>query len=60
MSIQAVSQFHRRGRLTERGASLVEYSLLIAMIALVCFGAVTYVGQSLPGTMSTVGTSLAP
>ena len=32
----------RRGiRAKERGASLVEYSLLIALIALVCVGAVT-------------------
>jgi Flp pilus assembly pilin Flp len=28
----------------ERGASLVEYALLLALIAVVCFGAVTYFG----------------
>ena len=33
-----------RIRAKERGASLVEYSLLIALIALVCVGAVTYFG----------------
>ncbi len=59
VSIQAVSHFYSRGGLTERGASLVEYSLLLAMIALVCFGAVTYLGQALPGSMSTVGASVA-
>ncbi len=59
VSMRFFSQFYRLGGRTERGASLVEYSLLIAMIALVCFGAVTYVGQALPGSMSTVGASLA-
>ena len=32
-------------RAKERGASLVEYALLIALIAVVCVGAVTYFGQ---------------
>lgn len=31
----------------ERGASLVEYALLIALIALVCVGAVGFLGSSL-------------
>lgn len=33
----------RRGEL---GASLVEYALLVALIAVVCIGAVSYFGQS--------------
>lgn len=33
-------------RAKERGASLVEYSLLIALIALVCVAAVTYFGEA--------------
>ena len=32
-------------RARERGASLVEYALLIALIAFVCVGAVTYFGE---------------
>ena len=32
-------------RAKERGASLVEYALLIGLIAVVCVGAVTYFGQ---------------
>lgn len=31
---------------SERGASLVEYALLVALIAVVCIAAVTALGQS--------------
>lgn len=30
----------------DRGAGLIEYTLLIALIAIVCFGAITYFGTS--------------
>lgn len=30
----------------ERGAGLIEYTLLLALIALVCVGALTYIGGS--------------
>lgn len=30
----------------DRGASLVEYALLIALIAVVCIGAVTFLGRA--------------
>ena len=33
-------------RLNELGASLVEYALMVALIAVVCIGAVQYFGQS--------------
>ncbi len=42
---EALASMRRSIRAKERGASLVEYSLLIALIALVCVGAVTYFGQ---------------
>lgn len=32
----------------ECGANLVEYALLVAFIAIVCIGAVTFLGDSLP------------
>lgn len=35
-----------RIRTDERGAGLVEYTLLVALIALVCFGALSFVGGS--------------
>jgi pilus assembly protein Flp/PilA len=43
----------------ERGASLVEYALLIAMIALVCAGAIAFLGQQPKEPFSTVGSSLS-
>ena len=33
----------------ERGASLVEYALLIALIAIVCFGAIMFFGAETSG-----------
>jgi pilus assembly protein Flp/PilA len=35
-----------RMRLTEKGASLVEYALLVALIAVVCIAAITLLGNS--------------
>ena len=35
-----------RAALADRGASLVEYALLIALIAVVCIGAVTFIGTT--------------
>ena len=31
---------------TDRGASLVEYALLLALIAVVCIGAISFIGTS--------------
>jgi Flp pilus assembly pilin Flp len=35
------------------GASLVEYALLLALIVVVCIGAVTFLGTSLDDSLST-------
>jgi pilus assembly protein Flp/PilA len=43
---------------TERGASLVEYALLVALIAVVCIAAVTTIGSKAATKFSSVGTSL--
>jgi Flp pilus assembly pilin Flp len=43
----------------DRGASLVEYALLIALIALVCFAAITFLGQSASNHLSDAASSLA-
>jgi len=40
------------------GASLVEYSLLLALIAVVCVGAITYFGKNVGGSLSRSGTSI--
>jgi pilus assembly protein Flp/PilA len=47
----------RFGR-TERGAGLVEYALLVALIALVCVVAVTLLGSSTSKRFSSMGSSL--
>ncbi len=47
----------RFGR-SERGASLVEYVLLVSLIAVVCIGAITLLGNSASKKFSTVGSSI--
>ena len=42
----------------ERGASLVEYALLVALIAVVCIVAVSFLGKSASSKFSTVGSSI--
>jgi pilus assembly protein Flp/PilA len=42
----------------ERGASLIEYALLVGLIAIVCVGAVTFLGGSLQGMYDTIGNSI--
>ena len=44
---------------TERGASLVEYALLVALIAVVCIAAVTILGRNSSNKFKTVGSSIA-
>ena len=43
---------------TERGASLVEYALLVALIAVVCIAAVTLLGRNASTKFSTVSGSI--
>ncbi len=43
---------------TERGASLVEYALLVALIAVVCITAVTMLGESASEKFSQVDSSI--
>lgn len=43
---------------SERGASLVEYALLVALIAVVCIGAVTFLGNEAADGFSQVGNSI--
>jgi pilus assembly protein Flp/PilA len=42
----------------EEGASLVEYALLVGLIAVVCIGAVTFVGGSAASKFSSIGSSI--
>ncbi len=43
---------------TERGASLVEYALLVALIAVVCIAAVSLIGTNANDKFNEVGNSL--
>ena len=44
---------------SEAGASLVEYALLVALIAVVCIAAVTLLGGNAKNKFSEVGSSIA-
>ncbi len=43
---------------TDRGASLVEYALLVALIAVVCILAITFLGQAASSKFSGVGSAI--
>jgi pilus assembly protein Flp/PilA len=43
----------------ERGASLVEYALLVALIAVVCIAAVSLLGSSASTKFSGVGSAIS-
>ena len=43
---------------TERGAALVEYALLLALIAVVCIVALTTLGTKASGKFNSIGSSL--
>ena len=42
----------------ERGASLVEYALLVALIAVICIVAIAFLGNSASSKFSTVGSTI--
>lgn len=42
----------------ERGASLVEYALLVALVAVVSIAAVTFLGTSASGKFGSAGTAI--
>lgn len=44
----------------EKGATMVEYALMVVLIALVAMGAVEAVGNQLTGTFGTVREAIAP
>ncbi len=42
----------------ERGASLVEYALLLALIAVVCIAAITFIGNKADESFSSTGSAI--
>jgi len=43
---------------SERGASLVEYALLVALIAVVCIVAITILGENASESFSSTGSAI--
>ena len=41
------------------GQDLIEYALLVALIAVICVGAVTFAGQQVLAIFTSIGNSLA-
>ena len=57
-SFEFISAYLQAKVRSERGASLVEYALLVALIAVVCIVAVTFLGTSAKSKFNTVGSSI--
>lgn len=43
----------------EDGATLVEYSLVVALIAVLCVAAISFLGQKVSAEFKTIGNSIA-
>lgn len=48
----------RKFMVEEDGATMVEYGLMVALIAAVCIGVVTTLGQNINGKFATVSTAI--
>jgi pilus assembly protein Flp/PilA len=53
------ARFSARFTTNERGAALVEYALLVALIAVVCIGAVTVLGRNASSKFSEVASAVS-
>ncbi len=58
-SYQFVSAWLQSKVSDERGASLVEYALLVALIAVICIIAISFLGLEASSKFETVGSSIA-
>ena len=58
-SYEYVSAWMQARCKSDKGASLVEYALLVALIAVVCIIAITFLGNSASSNFSTVGSAVA-
>jgi pilus assembly protein Flp/PilA len=56
--VQVAQYIRARVETGERGASLVEYALLVALIAMVCLVAVAYFGSATGNRLSSSGSSI--
>jgi pilus assembly protein Flp/PilA len=53
-----VIEFFKKFHKDEEGASLVEYGLLVALIAVVCVGAVGLLGEEIAAAFQAIVTAL--
>ncbi len=53
------TQHKAKSQRRDRGAGLVEYALLLALIAFVCIGALTFFGSANGGSVTTSANSIA-
>ena len=58
LQIQFLTAYLQTKTRSERGASLVEYALLVALIAVVCIAAVTALGGKASSKFDSVGSAL--
>ena len=58
MQTDIVNYLQARFAKTERGAALVEYALLLALIAVVCIVALTTLGGQASSKFDTIGDSI--
>jgi pilus assembly protein Flp/PilA len=56
--LQLISQLMNRFRRDEEGAALVEYGLLLGLIAVICIVAVTLVGGKVSNAFSSIAVAL--
>jgi len=59
MSLQSSWSYLRARFGAEDGASLVEYAFLVALIAIVCIAAISFLGTNTSGKYSNVGSYLS-
>lgn len=55
---EAAIYLHSRARTSERGSSIVEYALLVLLIAIACLVAVTFLGDTTSSTYDAVADSI--
>ena len=57
--VSLVSIAQDRIRREEKGATAVEYGLMVGLIAVVIIGAVVFLGEELDGLFTEIGTALS-
>jgi pilus assembly protein Flp/PilA len=57
-SFEFLSSWLRTHVNSERGASMVEYALLVALIAVVCIAAIGFLGRSASSSFSQTGSAI--